>query len=103
MLSKKFCLPRAKAGLENKEAANAQRLRELEGQKGQFAGQIESLEADVLRLNKHADDLERQAHAARQEANTAGARLKELRSFFLAFTDELQVLDGDILVPMTVL
>jgi chromosome segregation ATPase len=72
-------LQQAKAGLENKEAANAQRLRELEGQKGQFAGQIESLEADVLRLNKHADDLERQAHAARQEANTAGARLKELR------------------------
>ena len=70
---------RAKAGLQQKEVANAQKLRELEGQKSQFAGQIEALEANVVQLSRRAEELELQARRAREEASAAAARLKELK------------------------
>lgn len=69
----------AKTGLEQKEAENAARLKDLEGQKGQFAGEIETLEANVLKLNQRAEQLEKEAAAARQEATNAAGRLKELK------------------------
>lgn len=77
--SKLGSIQEAKVGLEQKEAQNAQKLRELESQKGQFAGQIQALEANVANLTKRADELELQAKQARQEATAAASRLKDLR------------------------